>query len=165
MRQVGTVETISFPLSTAAVGRPQQHVGVAMVVLTTLAMTACKEEVELPSVWAPVPVVVDGIDDEWAGQLTEFEQYDASLGLRNDDRFLYVSQEFLQVTSRRDSRHEAISLPLDPADLPLKSAEVFFLDWLRGCFVVPMRYDQEGRRRGRSWSATVRSHPRRWRRG
>ncbi len=30
-------------------------------------------------------------------------------------------QEFLQITPRRDSRHEAISLPLDPADLPLKS--------------------------------------------
>ena len=75
---------------TATVAR-RRHVGVALLVLAALAATACKEEIELPGTWVSVPPVLDGSADEWAGLLTEFEEYNLSLGSLNDDQFLYVS--------------------------------------------------------------------------
>lgn len=69
----------------------RRHVGVAVVALAVLATTACKEEIEVPGAWAAVPPVVNGTSDEWAGLLTELDKHDLSLGLVNDDQFLYVS--------------------------------------------------------------------------
>ncbi len=67
------------------------HVGVAALLLVSCTTMACKEEVTAPSTWAQGPIAADGSEDDWAGLLTEFEQYDLSLGLLNDDEFLYVS--------------------------------------------------------------------------
>ena len=77
--------------STTQTTRQWRHVGVALGLLSALAMTACKEEVQMPGAWVRAPVVVDGDDADWAGALTEFEQYDLSLGVLNDDQFLYVT--------------------------------------------------------------------------
>ena len=77
--------------STTQTTRQWRHVGVALGLLAALATTACKEEVQMPGAWVRAPVLVDGDDAEWAGALTEFEQYDLSLGVLNDDQFLYVT--------------------------------------------------------------------------
>lgn len=77
--------------SIAGAGSRWRHVGVGLGLLAALATTACKEEVQMPGTWAPAPVLVDGDDADWAGALTEFDQLDLSLGVLNDDQFLYVA--------------------------------------------------------------------------
>ena len=48
-------------------------------------------EVELTSGWATGAIEIDGVDDEWAGATTYFEKQDVTVGVLNDDEFLYVS--------------------------------------------------------------------------
>ena len=71
------------------------HVAARLVVagaLVTCAvgLAACRE-VELASGWATGVIEVDGVDDEWIGATTYFEKQDVTVGLLNDEEFLYVS--------------------------------------------------------------------------
>ena len=53
-------------------------------------LAACKE-VELTSGRAVGEIEVDGVDDEWIGATTYFEKQDVTVGLLNDEEFLYIS--------------------------------------------------------------------------
>ena len=55
-----------------------------------MAMAGCKTE-ELASTWSDREVRIDGVNDEWQGATTYIEDKDVSIGLLNDDEFLYVS--------------------------------------------------------------------------
>ena len=65
--------------------------GAAALVAAMLSLTAACKQVELASVWATDGVEVDGVNDEWIGAITYFEKQDVTVGLLNDDEFLYVS--------------------------------------------------------------------------
>ena len=64
---------------------------VAALVAATLGLAAACKEVELASGWAAGGIEVDGVDDEWTGATTYFEKQDVTVGLLNDEEFLYVS--------------------------------------------------------------------------
>ena len=63
----------------------------AALVAATLGLAAACKQVELASGWAADGVEVDGVNDEWIGAMTYFEKQDVTVGLLNDDEFLYVS--------------------------------------------------------------------------
>ncbi len=63
----------------------------AALVAATLGLAAACKQVELASGWATDGVEVDGVNDEWIGAITYFEKQDVTVGLLNDDEFLYVS--------------------------------------------------------------------------
>ena len=63
----------------------------AALVAATLGLAAACKQVELASGWATNGVEVDGANDEWIGAITYFEKQDVTVGLLNDDEFLYVS--------------------------------------------------------------------------
>ncbi len=63
----------------------------AALVAATLGLAAACKQVELASGWAADGVDVDGVSDEWIGATTYFEKQDVTVGLLNDDEFLYVS--------------------------------------------------------------------------
>jgi len=77
--------------STTPTQRYRLHIGVGLGLLAVLSTTACKEEVQVPGAWVRAPVLADGDDADWAGALTEFDQLDLSLGVLNDDQFLYIT--------------------------------------------------------------------------
>ena len=64
---------------------------IAVLVTATLGLAAACKQVELASRWAAEGVVVDGVNDEWIGATTYFEKQDVTVGLLNDEEFLYVS--------------------------------------------------------------------------
>ena len=59
-------------------------------IVVSCAVAGCRE-VELTSGWATSAIEVDGVNDEWTGAVTYFEKQDVSVGVLNDDEFLYVS--------------------------------------------------------------------------
>ena len=63
----------------------------AALAAATLGLSAACKQVELASAWATDGVEVDGVNDEWIGATTYFEKQDVTVGLLNDDEFLYVS--------------------------------------------------------------------------
>ena len=63
----------------------------AALVAATLGLAAACKQVELASGWAADGVEVDGVNDEWIGAITYFEKQDVTVGLLNDEEFLYVS--------------------------------------------------------------------------
>ena len=62
----------------------------AALSVVLMAMAGCKTE-ELASTWSDREVRIDGVNDEWQGATTFIEDKDVSIGLLNDDEFLYVS--------------------------------------------------------------------------
>lgn len=73
------------------------RIGTRVVVAGTLVavvlglFVGCRE-VELTSGWSAAGrVEVDGVDGEWTGATTYIEKHDVTLGLLNDEEFLYVS--------------------------------------------------------------------------
>ncbi len=62
----------------------------AALSVVLMAMAGCKTE-ELASTWSDREVRIDGVNDEWQGATTYIEDKDVSIGLLNDDEFLYVS--------------------------------------------------------------------------
>ena len=64
---------------------------VGLVVSFAVGPVAGCREVELTSAWVTGAVEVDGVDDEWTGAVTYFEKQDVSVGVLNDEEFLYVS--------------------------------------------------------------------------
>ena len=76
---------------TGMTGRGVARLVVAGALVTcAVGLTACRE-VELTSGWATGEIAVDGVDDEWVGATTYFEKQDVTVGLLNDEEFLYVS--------------------------------------------------------------------------
>ena len=63
----------------------------AALVAATLGLAAACKQVELASAWVTGGVEVDGANDEWIGATTYFEKQEVTVGLLNDDEFLYVS--------------------------------------------------------------------------
>ena len=62
----------------------------AALSVVLMAMAGCKTE-ELASTWSDREVRIDGVNDEWQAATTYIEDKDISIGLLNDDEFLYVS--------------------------------------------------------------------------
>ena len=76
---------------TRMTGRVVVRLAVAgTLVSCAVGLAACKE-VELTSGWAAGEIEIDGVDDEWTGSTTYFEKHDVTVGLLNDEEFLYVS--------------------------------------------------------------------------
>jgi len=65
--------------------------GLTALVASTIGGVAACKEVELASGWAASGIEVDGVNDEWAGATVYFDKEDVTVGLLNDDEFLYVS--------------------------------------------------------------------------
>ena len=63
----------------------------AALAAATVGLVAACKQVEMASGWATDGVDVDGVNDEWIGAITYFEKQDVTVGLLNDDQFLYVS--------------------------------------------------------------------------
>jgi hypothetical protein len=53
--------------------------------------TGCGGKVDLESTWREKDVFVDGANTEWTGATTYFEDQKLSVGLQNDDEYLYVA--------------------------------------------------------------------------
>ena len=81
----------------------------AALAAATVGLVAACKQVEMASGWATDGVEVDGVNDEWIGAVTYFEKQDVTVGLLNDDEFLYVSL----VTSGPVAQAESLLGPLD----------------------------------------------------
>jgi hypothetical protein len=64
----------------------------ALILLGALVpATGCSGKVDLESKWRTKDVFVDGANTEWAGATTYFEDQKLSVGLQNDDEYLYLA--------------------------------------------------------------------------
>jgi len=64
----------------------------ALVFLGAVFMAGgCRAKVDLDSVWREKSVFVDGVNTEWDGATTYFEDKKLSVGIQNDDEYLYVA--------------------------------------------------------------------------
>ena len=76
---------------TGITGRTVARLSVACTLVScAVGLAACKQ-VELASSWTAEGVEVDGVNDEWIGAITYLEKQDVTVGLLNDEEFLYVS--------------------------------------------------------------------------
>lgn len=67
------------------------HVGVAcLIVLAGALMEGCSATAKLASSWNNNEVVIDGLATEWRSHFFYLEDFQISLGLRNDADFLYL---------------------------------------------------------------------------
>ena len=63
-----------------------------VALLGMLAYSAgCGGRVDLESRWRSADVYIDGVNTEWSGATTYFEDKKLSVGLQNDDEYLYVA--------------------------------------------------------------------------
>lgn len=52
--------------------------------------TGCSSEKELISNWRDKEVTIDGNASDWEGKLTYYTDYNAAVGIRNDDKNIYI---------------------------------------------------------------------------
>lgn len=64
------------------------HLAVATLGMSLL-FASCGE-VELKSLWRQQDILIDGIEDDWANKLTVFEKEKFSIGIQNDEMYLYL---------------------------------------------------------------------------
>ncbi len=60
------------------------------VSLAVVPLRPAAAETEFPSAWRTKEIVVDGLEDEWAGHLVPIPETPVSLGVQNDASFLYL---------------------------------------------------------------------------
>lgn len=74
--------------------RGRARTGGRILAVTVLALgpalASCGGTVELKSTWCDREVLVDGRNTEWAGALTDFPEQRITVGVMNDDDFLYL---------------------------------------------------------------------------
>ena len=88
--------------------------GLLTVVLGTMVTGSCGGGgLVLESHWRERPIVIDGIDDEWAGRVRRFEEARVVIGIMNDDEFVYV----MMATSARSAQfHHLASVHTPPVE-------------------------------------------------
>jgi len=69
----------------------------------------------LESHWRAQPIVIDGIDDEWAGHVRTFEDARVVIGVMNDEDFVYI---MMATTARSAQFHlmRGLNIWFDPED-------------------------------------------------
>jgi hypothetical protein len=80
--------------------------------LSFLMQSGCSS-LELESAWRDREIVVDGKGDDWLGAKYYFEDVNISLGLLNDDRFLYVCMDVENPMLRAHIMRQGLTLWLD----------------------------------------------------
>lgn len=53
-------------------------------------LTSCRSPMELTSSWKQADIVIDGDNKDWQGYSTVLSNYNATLGVRHDNDFLYL---------------------------------------------------------------------------
>jgi len=103
------------------------HVNLSMELLSTLFMVAfvisvsiltagCSSTAELSSSWNANQIVVDGHADDWGGHFFYLKDSHVSLGLRNDQDFLYVCLMSSEGQFRRQIMGLGLTVWLEPED-------------------------------------------------
>ncbi|MDH5744115.1 MAG: hypothetical protein OEZ52_11255, partial [Candidatus Aminicenantes bacterium] len=93
--------------------------------LSFLMQSGCSS-LELESAWRDREIVVDGKGDDWLGAKYYFEDVNISLGLLNDDRFLYVCMDVENPMLRAQIMRQGLTLWLDPKGGKEKSFGIRF---------------------------------------
>jgi hypothetical protein len=86
------------------------------VILTSVMMGGCSSTAELSSSWNNNQIVVDGQADDWGGHFFYLKDSHVSLGLRNDQDYLYVCLMSSEGQFRRQMMGLGLTVWLEPQD-------------------------------------------------
>ena len=70
---------------------------------------------EVPATWRSVDITVDGSADDWNGKLVPMPDVPLSIGVRNDDSFLYVCIKTTDENAKKQILAVGLSIYLDAA--------------------------------------------------
>jgi hypothetical protein len=87
---------------------------ICIVVLVSTVMGGCSSTAELSSSWNNNKIVVDGNADDWGGHFFYLKDSHVSLGLRNDQDFLYVCLMSSEGQFRRQMMGLGLTVWLEP---------------------------------------------------
>jgi hypothetical protein len=85
------LEARMSPMHVAARGLALCTRGAASLFVFAYLAAGCGGSVDLKSNWLDRDVTVDGANTEWRGATTYFEDKELSVGLLNDDEFMYIA--------------------------------------------------------------------------
>lgn len=88
----------------------------AFVISVSILAGGCSSTAELSSSWNANQIVVDGHADDWGGHFFYLKDSHVSLGLRNDQDFLYVCLMSSEGQFRRQMMGLGLTVWLDPED-------------------------------------------------
>jgi hypothetical protein len=89
-------------------------VAVGILILVSTMMDGCSSTAELSSSWNNYRIVVDGNADDWAGHFYYLKDAHVSLGIRNDQDFLYVCVMSSEGQFRRQIMGLGLTVWLEP---------------------------------------------------
>jgi hypothetical protein len=79
-----------------------------------LVVGGCSKTYDFESTWRDRPIVVDGDNEDWDGITSYVEEAKISVGLLNDDHFLYVNLVLWEPTQHRQAIGQGLTLWFDP---------------------------------------------------
>ena len=112
------------------------------VLLLLLGMFGCGEPV-LPAGWADPGITVDGKLDDWGSTLSYFEEQRVTLGVRNDDRYLYLCVNSTNSALLQRALIQGLEVWVDPKGGKAKS---FGIRYPLGVREMDFDIGHEGRR-------------------
>ena len=85
-----------------------------LAIFATLCSTACGGGLKVNSQWRDHDIVVDGMHDEWQGEMTYVEKKKVAVGFSNDADYLYVSVHTSDRSVERQVMARGLYLWVDP---------------------------------------------------
>jgi hypothetical protein len=127
--------TVSFPAAMRRFASPA-------VLLLLLGMPGCGGP-ELASRWAGPGLTVDGKLDDWGSTLTYFDEQRVTLGIRNDDRYLYLCVNSTDTSLLMRALVQGLEVWVDPKG---GQARTFGIRYPLGVREMDFDIGHEGRR-------------------
>lgn len=84
-----------------------------ILLLLTILFIACGS-IQLSSIWRDREVTIDGKHDDWLNALMYFEEENISLGLQNDESFIYICMIVEDPMIRNQIMRQGFTLWFDP---------------------------------------------------
>ncbi|OGC93345.1 MAG: hypothetical protein A2142_03810 [candidate division Zixibacteria bacterium RBG_16_48_11] len=69
--------------------RPRQFISLGFLLLFTFSLAGCKD-IEVKSIWLDREILIDGRPDDWENVMLIIKDKNITLGLANDEHFLYL---------------------------------------------------------------------------
>jgi len=99
----------------ATISRPfvSGVLGAFVVTLAVAPLRLAAGDADFPSAWRTTPIVIDGVEDEWAGHLVPIPETPVSIGILNDASFLYLCLRTSDEAMKKRIRSMGVNFYLD----------------------------------------------------